>query len=1141
MDGFVHLHLHTEYSISDGIGTVPALMEAALARNIPALAMTDQSNLFAAVKFYREAIKAGIKPILGVDIYLKPEKENQLPGRLTLLAKDQIGYKNIIELVSNSYLAERIMGLPVVEKAWLFERNSGIIVLSSWASDFSASLRNQNQTESTKILAQWQKHFGDRFYFEVQRTKRPGEENYLAEVFEYAHHFKVPIVATNDVRFVNRDDFEAHEARYCIHAGQILSDPKRKRLYQEEQYLKSAEEMQDLFSDLPEAIANSLEIAKRCNVELRLGETFLPVFNAPNNLTAEDYLKNQAEKGLKERLSISTTNIAPEKYQERLQYELDVINKMGFAGYFLIVSDFIAWAKANDIPVGPGRGSGAGSLAAYSLGITALDPLAHELLFERFLNPERISLPDFDIDFCMEGRDRVIEYVSNKYGKEKVSQIITYGTMAARAVVRDVGRVLGYPYGFVDKLAKLIPFELGINLDRAMGEEETLKQRYRDEEEVKVLIDLAKKLEGITRNASKHAGGVVIAPSRLTDFAPLYREESEANAVTQFDKDDVEAVGLVKFDFLGLRTLTIIKRAVNTINQKRKPEEFLMIETIPLDDRATYRLIQNCETAAVFQIESRGMRDLIRRLKPDCFEDLVAVVALFRPGPMMMADDFIARKSGKSPVTYPHKNVVPILRTTYGVILYQEQVMQIAQEMAGYSLGGADILRKAMGKKQPEEMAKQRAVFLEGASKKGIDKHLANSVFDLMEKFAGYGFNKSHSAAYALLAYQTAWLKAHFPSEFMAAVLSSDLDNTDKVAQFIFETKKMGIKILPPDINKCGIYFTVNQSKEIVYGLGAIKGVGMAALEIILAARNDKSFDDLFDFCARVDLRKVNRKVLEALIKAGAFDQIGPDRARIFDSIDVALQHAEQNVSSQKGGQLDLFSEAQDEDITNETRVSYGERLPWSNQETLDFEKSVLGVYLNGHPFEKYLDEACKMGVTLIFDLVPRAKKMILIAGLIAGIKVIYTKSGNKMAIVTLEDTSSRIEITFFSDLYQKSLELLAEGKILVVSGQVEIDDFTGNQRMRALEVMNFEKARNTYAQGLMLKLQREKIPEDFLIKLKTYAKKYRGKSKIYFQYQNEKASAVFSLGEEWKVMLDDEFLALLKSDLGEENVLVCY
>ncbi len=891
---FIHLRIHSDFSMVDGLSKVPPLVKKVAAMGMPAMALTDFTNLCGLVKFYSTAHNCGVKPIIGADFTLQSEEFGDELTKLTLLAKNNVGYKNLTLLISKAYLRGHVQHQPVIDKAWLVEHAEGLIVLSGGKSgEVGRALLKGNQQQVERCIEFYQTHFADHFYLELIRTGRADEESYLHFALDVAEQYDLPVVATNEVVFITEESFEAHEIRVAIHDGYTLEDPRRPKNYSPKQYLRSEAEMCELFADIPEALANSVEIAKRCNVTVRLGEYFLPNFPT-GGMAIEDFLVMKSREGLEERLEFLFPD--PEvrakrrpEYDERLQVELDVINQMGFPGYFLIVMEFIQWSKDNDIPVGPGRGSGAGSLVAYALKITDLDPLEYDLLFERFLNPERVSMPDFDVDFCMDKRDQVIDHVAEMYGRDAVSQIITFGTMAAKAVIRDVGRVLGHPFGFVDRISKLVPPDPGMTLEKAFIAEPALQELYDADEEVKELIDKCRILEGCTRNAGKHAGGVVISPTAITDFAPIYCDAEGNFPVTQFDKNDVETAGLVKFDFLGLRTLTIIDWALGLVNPRLKKagKPPVRIEAIPLDDARSFRNLQDAKTTAVFQLESRGMKELIKRLQPDCFEDIIALVALFRPGPLQsgMVDNFIDRKHGREAISYPdekwqHESLKEILEPTYGIILYQEQVMQIAQVLSGYTLGGADMLRRAMGKKKPEEMAKQRAVFQEGAEKNGVDGELAMKIFDLVEKFAGYGFNKSHSAAYALVSYQTLWLKTHYPAEFMAAVMTADMDNTEKVVGLVDECKNMGLTVLPPDINS-GLYrFNVDDNGAIVYGIGAIKGVGEGPIEAILEARNKGGyFKDLFDFCARIDLKKVNKRVIEKLILAGALDRLGPHRA----------------------------------------------------------------------------------------------------------------------------------------------------------------------------------------------------------------------------------------------------------------------
>ncbi|MFQ5982719.1 MAG: DNA polymerase III subunit alpha, partial [Woeseiaceae bacterium] len=920
-------------------------------------------NLFGMVKFYRQALHHGVKPIIGVDLKLADHDDVERPTSLVLLCQDKKGYRNLTGLVTRTFVEGQHRGVPMAEREW-FTRDSceGLIALSgAMHGDIGRALISNHYDVAEKRLAAWLDAFGDRIYLELVRTGRSGEEEYVERALRLASSMSVPVVASNDVRFLEAGDFEAHEARVCIHDGLTLSDADRPRIYSENQSLKSHAEMAALFSDVPEALQNAWEIAKRCNLDLKLGRTYLPAFPVPEGQTTEAYLRSESETGLTKALErvfrkrgtdLEDRDGIAAPYRERLARELAVICDMGFAGYFLIVADFIRWAKENRIPVGPGRGSGAGSLVAWALGITDLDPLEHDLLFERFLNPERVSMPDIDIDFCMDGRDRVIDYVAQKYGRDRVSQIITYGTMAARAVIRDAGRVLGHPYGFVDRVAKLVPFELGITLDRAT--------MYKDDEEVRGIIDLAKSLEGLVRNAGKHAGGVVIAPDRLTEFTPLYCEEGGEHIVTQLDKDDVEAVGLVKFDFLGLKTLTIIDWAVQIVNAQN-PETQLEIANIPLTDAKTFEMLRTSSTTAVFQLESRGMRELIKRMQPDSFDDLVALVAMFRPGPLQsgMVEDFIARKhdAGKTNIDYLHPDLTPVLRETYGVILYQEQVMQIAQVLAGYTLGGADLLRRAMGKKKPEEMAKQREVFVNGAVKRGVADFTATRIFDLMEKFAGYGFNKSHSAAYALLAYQTAHLKAHYPAAFTAAVMSADLDNTDRLVMIKDDCRRIGLELKPPDVNQSNYQFDVAGERSILYGLGAIKGVGRNVVESIIAERErNGEFKNLNEFCCRVDPEKLNRRAIEAMIKSGAMDSFAGTRRSMIAALPEALRRADQEARARAAGQDDMFGiDKAEQDVR---QAPLADSTEWHDSELLGNEKEALGLYLTGHPFDAVRKDA---------------------------------------------------------------------------------------------------------------------------------------------------------------------------------------
>lgn len=1141
---FVHLRTHTEFSLKDSLIRIKPLIDAVLQYGMQAIAVTDFCNFFAAIKFYKAAVSKGIKPILGMEIEGYFE-EPAVSSSLLLLCQNEIGYKNLTCLISKAYQEGQYQGRPRVNYAWLSEHNQGIIALSGGkAGVIGQALLNGNEDKAYTAAAFFSHHFPERFYIEIQRTGRHQEIEYNALAVSLAERLHLPIVATNEVCFLNKEDFDAHETRVCIHEGCTLADKRRKQDYSAEQFFRSPEEMRALFADIPQAIENTGLISKRCTVKLNLGQNYLPNFPIPSHCSVEEYLSNLSQQGLDARLqyisrNLSLDNIASkrEHYEERLKIELDVINKMGFAGYFLIVADFIQWAKSNDVPVGPGRGSGAGSLVAYALKITDLDPLQYDLLFERFLNPERISMPDFDIDFCMEGRDKVIEYVAEKYGRQSVSQIITFGTMAAKAVVRDVGRALGHPYGFVDKIAKLIPFELGITLQKALKDEVELQTRYEQEEEVKELIDLALKLEGLTRNAGKHAGGVVIAPSHLTDYTAIYCEEGSTQLVSQFDKDDVEAAGLVKFDFLGLRTLTIIDWALKIVNQhqKAKNEDLIDILLIPMDDPLTFSLLKSCQTTAVFQLESRGMKELIGRLQPDCFEDIIALVALFRPGPLQsgMVDDFINRKHGRATVEYWHADLEPILKPTYGVILYQEQVMQIAQVLANFTLGGADLLRRGMGKKKPEEMSKLRAAFIAGAIAREVQESLAAYIFDLMEKFAGYGFNKSHSAAYALLAYQTAWLKAHYPAAFMAAVLSADMDNTDKVVNFINECKALKIQVLPPSIHTSELKFTVGEGNTILFGLGAIKGIGESAVNVIIAERQVKPFTGLFNFCQRLDLRKVNKRVLEALIKSGAMDSWHIDRGILLGNIEKALKKAETEQYKAHCGQGDLFHLFEEENKTED----YSECKSFTLDQKLNGEKETLGYYISGHPFSFYAQEF-DMHLKKIIDLQHFVNKTVFIGGQIQQVRKITTKRGKKLIILRIEDETGAIDAVLYEEIVE-GFTALQTGHLIMIEGEIGADNFTGGIKLTGTRLYTIADARTHLGKALLLLVSSEQ--EAAIPLLKTLLQAYPGHCKVHMRYSNHLTTVTLKFAIAWSIHPEEELLIALKDLLGENSVMMVY
>ncbi|MEW6330107.1 MAG: DNA polymerase III subunit alpha [Pseudomonadota bacterium] len=1144
---FVHLRVHTEFSLADGIVRTDELVKTTVRHGMPAVAVTDLANLFGVVKFYQAACAAGVKPIVGADLWLENPADPHKPHRLVLLCQNTEGYRRLCRLLTRAYVEGQQSGRPCIAKSWLEAPMTGLIALSgAHEGDIGQALLSGNPAQAEELAQAWQQWFPGSFYLELQRTGQPFQEDYNHAAVDLARRLSLPVVATNHAVFLQPGDFDAHEVRVCIQDGRVLTDARRPRRYTPQQYFRSSEEMAELFQDIPEAIDNTVEIARRCNLRLELGKYYLPAYPVPEGMSIDELLRRQSEQGLEARLQLmpaETRDAKRKTYTERLELELATIVKMGFPGYFLIVADFIQWAKQNGIPVGPGRGSGAGSLVAWCLGITELDPIKYDLLFERFLNPERVSLPDFDVDFCIEGRDRVIEYVNRKYGHDKVAQIITHGTMAAKAVVRDVGRVMDQPYGYVDKLAKLIPFEIGMTLDRALEIEPQLAERYKKEDDVRDLLDTARALEGLARSAGKHAAGVVIAPGPLTDYMPLYCEQGSTQAVTQLDMGDVEAIGLVKFDFLGLRNLTIIDKALKTINAGRAKngEPPIIIEQLPIDDPATYALIKSARTTALFQLESRGMKDLIQRLQPDNFEEIVALVALFRPGPLQsgMVDDFINRKHKRTAIKYLYPSLEPILKPTYGVILYQEQVMQIAQVLSGYTLGGADLLRRAMGKKKPEEMAKQRESFVQGAVARGVSDKLATHIFDVIEKFAGYGFNRSHSAAYALIAYQTAWLKAHYPAAFMAAVLSSDMDKTDKVVTMMAECRDMKLNILPPDINRCEYHFVPVDDNTILYGLGAIKGLGAAAIEAILQERNREGpFRDLFDFCQRIDLRKVNRRVLESLIKAGALDGLGTHRAALMVSLNAALAAADQHSRNIEAGQSDIFGATA---APAEAHV-YETVAEWSEDQRLDGEKETLGLYLTGHPIARYAEELKHITDATIAELKPSSDSSVVVAGLVVAIRTMQTRRGDRMAFVTLDDRTGRLELAVFSDQYAQNRELLAKDTLLVVRGEVSVDEYTGGFKMSAEELYNMDQARAAFSARLVIDVNADQAGNGFVEELKEILKPAaQGKCPVYLHYQSPQAEAEIVLGDEWRISPNNTVLERLSRLAGESSVHLIY
>lgn len=1177
---FVHLRLHSEYSIVDGIARIPEALAAARADNMPALALTDLNNFFGLLKFYQSARSAGIKPVIGCDVFISNETERDKPFRLLLLCQSGAGYLRLCELLTRAYVARMENGRLELKKEWLRERTEGLIALSgAHLGDVGVMLSNGNIAAAQQCAHHWAALFPGRYYLEVQRTGAAREETHIRAAVNLAAELALPVVATHPIQFLTRDDYKAHEVRVCIAEGYVLNDKRRVQQFTAQQYFKTQAEMAELFSDLPEALLNSVEIAKRCNLTLQLGRPHLPDFPTAAGVTLEDFLRAESGRGLLERMlqlypdESARAEKLPE-YFTRLAFEIATICKMGFPGYFLIVADFIRWAKNNGVPVGPGRGSGAGSLVAYSLGITDLDPLRYGLLFERFLNPERVSMPDFDIDFCQDGRERVIEYVKNKYGAQCVSQIATFGTLASKAVIRDVGRVLDFPYGLCDRLSKLVPLEgvKPVSLKKAREIEPEFNLIIGNEEGVEELLELGERLEDLIRNVGMHAGGVLIAPGKLTDFCPLYYAEGSDKGISQFDKDDVESIGLVKFDFLGLRTLTIIDwamRHVNRLAQKKGAETPpLTLENLPLDDAATYELLKKSNTTAVFQLESRGMKDMLGRAQPDRFEDIIALVALYRPGPMDLIPDFTRRKHGEK-FDYPHPAVEPVLRETYGIMVYQEQVMQMAQIVGGYSLGEADLLRRAMGKKKPEEMAQQREKFMAGAVQHGTTRERAGSLFDMMEKFAGYGFNKSHAAAYALVAYQTAYLKANHPAAFMAATLSGDLDNTEKVGIFHADTLQQNIRILPPDVNSSGYAFSPVDDHTIAYGLGAVKGTGESAINSIVKARESGAFRDLFDFCSRVDKRAVNRRAIEALIKAGAFDSINNHRAALMATVDMALTRADQQARAVN--QNSLFG-----DDDGSTALQIPADVPrWSLREQLAHEKASLGIYLGGHPFQEYAEELANFIKVKLVDLTPqfvapqpvpqhstrqhpaqqhssspnnassgpgqyaRRGLPVVLAGIVAGVRIQQTRRG-RMAVITLDDGSAQIEMTVFNEEYERSRPWIREDELLLVRGKASLDEYSGNVRVSGEELFDLASARSTFAKHLELNVRSDSgisVPQ--LVEL---LQPYRdGKCPLVLHYSNASGSVSLKPGDAWRVTPHQDLMRGLEKLLGKQRVKIAY
>ena len=1147
---FVHLRLHSEYSIVDGIARIDDAVAKAAADSMPALALTDLSNLFGMVKFYQAARGKGLKPIIGCDVWISNDADRDKASRVLLLCASREGYLRLCNWLTRAFRTNQHRGRAEIRKEWMRETGTeGLLALSgAHLGDVGQALLADNLQQSQKLAQEWAALFPQRYYIEIQRTGQSQAEHHVRRAVRLASNLKLPVVATHPVQFLKREDYVAHEARVCIAEGYVLSDQRRPRLFTEDQYLKTQEEMAALFADLPQALANSIEIARRCSFVIELGKSHLPLFPTPNGVGLDQYLHERSAAGLETRLQelYPDANLREEKratYRERLEFEIKTIIQMGFPGYFLIVADFINWAKNNGVPVGPGRGSGAGSLVAYSLGITDLDPLRYNLLFERFLNPERVSMPDFDVDFCQDGRDRVIGYVRQKYGEDSVSQIVTFGTMAAKAVVRDVGRVMEWNYSRTDELAKLIPFQPGklITLQMAREMEPRLKEREESEEETRELLALAGQLEGLSRNVGMHAGGVLIAPGKLTDFCPLYTASGSESPVSQLDKDDVEAIGLVKFDFLGLTTLTILDWTLRFI-KRLDPQAQIKLEQLPLDDPAAYKIFASANTNAVFQFESRGMRDLLKQARPDRFEDIIALVALYRPGPMELIPDFIERKRGRR-FDYPDPRVEKILAETYGIMVYQEQVMQMAQIIGAYSLGGADLLRRAMGKKKPEEMAQHRSIFRDGAATNGLTNSKADELFDLMEKFAGYGFNKSHAAAYALVAYQTAWFKAHHTAAFMAANLSAMMDDTDKVQQFHEDAVANGIEVLAPDIHESEYRFVPVDAKRIRYGLGAIKGTGESAIGHIIEMRTEGGpFPNLFEFCRRVDRRIVNRRVVESLVRAGAFDSLNDHRNSLLASVGIAMEAAEQE--SRSASQVSLFGEGSAP--TQETKLLDAAR--WDDRERLQNEKLALGFYYSGHPFKFYREEFSSVVRTPLAKVLPPAPeegfRQQMLAGVIESVRMQKTGSG-RMMVMILSDGTARVEVVVYDEVLDRHRNLVREDSVVLIEAKIRSfrrggEEGTDNVVMRisAEKIHDLAGVRARFARSLKLSMNGAADAK----MLKKVLEPYRnGSLRVSVCYTNGSAAAEFDLGETWKIRPEDGLIADLNKWLEPKNVQVVY
>ena len=1143
--GFIHLDVNTQYSLGQSVVRIDNLIDLCDEYDMPAVGVTDHNNLFSAYKVYKETQKRGIKLIIGSIVSIETKNHNDL-RKLIFLCKSDEGYKNLCHLITKSYIEGFKNDQPSISLDWLTGFSKGLIVISAYKDGLVNQINSaKEQQKIHSELEQLSELFGNNLFLGIQRLGRSGEEDQINRIVSLSSKYDLPLVALNNPKFLSENDFISLEARVCIDQGRVLEDQSRHRDYTDQQYFKSQEEMKELFKDLPEAVSNSVEIARKCNFGFENIDHVLPAFSTPDNYTIDEYLTDQANKGLT--ILVEKDGVNRSDYEVRLNEELEIIKRTGFAGYFLIVADFVKWSREQNIPVGPGRGSGPGSLVAYCIGITDIDPIEHDLIFERFLNPERISMPDFDIDFCVNGRDAVIDYVSGKYGRNMVSQIITYGTLSAKAVIRDVGRILGYPYPVVDQIAKLVPFEIGITIKDALKKSSELAERYEQEEDVESILNLSLKLEGLVRNAGTHAGGVVIAPSELSNFMPLYKLDDEVGTVTQFDKDDAESIGLIKFDFLGLKTLTVIQKSIDIINayniRKTKGKfKKLNIKDISLENKDTYNLLSSARTVGVFQLESTGMRDLIKRMQPSRFDDVVALVALFRPGPLQsgMVDDYIERKKGGKTkiIDYLHPTLETILEPTYGVIVYQEQVMQIAQKLANYTQGSADILRKAMGKKIPEEMAKQKDIFIQGSLENNVKETTAKRIFDLIEKFAGYGFNKSHSVSYAMIAYQTAWLKTHYRTEFFAASMTADIDNTDKLIVFKEDCESFEIEIKGPCVNHSIYEFFVESEKQIRYALGAIKGLGESISEAISRERQENgNYQSIFDFCSRLSSEKISKRTIEALITSGAFDCFGETRATLFQSIEMALNYSNRLSLEKETGQSNLFYS--DENI-QESLPTLNRSKEWVLSQLLKNEFTSLGFYFSGHPFDAYREDCkhlTKSNLATLKKMMDSQKNgngysdkesMIQVAGLITNLK----RRGNNYTF-KIDDGSAILEGIIFGERRDNFRDLLSNNSLLFLKGRLRFDSFADLWQFVVEDAVTINSIINKKAKTLLIKCDSKFDPERLQKILKVHTP---GSCKIQLNYQTDINSTKLKLGKEWTVSPTKELRADLTAELGSHN-----